>query len=263
MKITLLWLLIVNSILTIAQDTEGIQERKGLFDVIRNDRSLFTKVPQILSFDESSFSSRFRTSLFLGKRFGRQDLINSNRTNESFYSYNVKSLSINFDYYASSWFSINYKFHLNMEKRKRYDGTSSHSGSEKIPSHHLGFRFDYGNLYSQLFLSDSTRLWPLQNKSTQLYSLKQRNLGLTLGASIYITKPIAIDLFYSYAVKHDFTSQAVHSFTEPFFARVGARIYWAAKMHFGIEIYEENTKVKINHLNVRERNFAVLPYWRF
>lgn len=265
MKILLTFLLFSQIIGLHAQDSEeGVGKRRGLFEVIRKDNSLFKKVPQLPKSLEEGMFSRFRTSLFLGKRFGRQDLTNQNKTTESYYNDDGTGFSLGLDYYLNSWFSFSYQLHLNKQDSKRYDGfLVSNNNKNTLLNHDLSIGFDYGNLFLKLFYFQAKRYLPLQNQVNQLYSVNQGVFGTTVGSRIFLSDPFAIDLFYSYGISQSLKNDNLSQFESPSFSRIGGRIYWAGKMHFGIELYEEATEATINGLVVREKNFAILPYWRF
>ena len=260
MKIVLILLF---SISLHAQDEEGTGKRRSLFEVIRKDRSLFKKVSQLPSSTEEGPLSHLRTSIFLGKKFGRQDLTNSNQTTESFYNDDGTALSLGLDYYLTPWLSFSYFFHLIKEDRQRYDGFQVPNSDENLFNHELKVGVDYSNLFLQFFYSKSKRYWPIQNEINQLTTIDQGVFGVTAGSRIFLNDPIAIDLFYSYGVSQSLKSETSVSFEDSSFFRIGGRIYWAGSMHFGVELYEETSKAKISGQDIREKNFAILPYWRF
>ena len=248
-----------------AQDTEeGTGKRRSLFEVIRKDNSLFKKVPQLPKSNEEGLFSSLRTSLFLGKRFGRQDLTNLDKTTESYYNDDGTSFALGLDYYFLPWMSFSYQFQINKQERRRYDGFQVNRNRDKtLLNHDVSLGLDYGNLFLKFFYFQASRILPLQNQINELYSVNQGVFGTTVGSRIFLSNPIAIDLFYSYGISQSLKSSGFSQFEDSRFSRIGARIYWAAKMHFGIELYEEATKAVIAGLDIREKNFSILPYWRF
>ena len=239
---------------------EPVYKRRSLFEVIRKDQNTLTKVQQIPWEESLSFLNRFMFQLEVGNTYARQDLENTDKTSESYANQNQLTINFGFDFYPFQWLSLGYKASRITFKRQRYDGFAVANNEKTQFSHQTYLNLDWGNIFFRYTLLNQKRYWPITNKTNQLTEFAQSTHGPTIGSRIFLSRPLALDLYYFYGLSNSASEINPQSFS---FYQIGGKLYWAQRMHFGIEMYEQVSTIEFNSFSSREKIFAVLPYWRF
>lgn len=240
------------------------KDRRGIFEIAeREKKDLFEKVRQNPSNRDgpNDLTSVVTYRLYYGQTYSRQDLENSDQSYESFTNKKSRTFALDMNYFLSSWFNFFAKIDYIDLQKIRYDGFSVPEDKKKKVSYSFGSLVSFYNIFFSIEYLISKRFLPVQNSVNQLDRVDERTFWSTIGTRIYLKKPLALDLFFSYG-KPSLKFENL-SFDDEALYRVGARLYWASDLHFGIEVYEESFSTNVNTLKVEEQVFGLLPYWRF
>lgn len=240
------------------------KDRRGIFEIAeREKKDLFEKVRQNPSNRDgpNDLSSVVTYRLYYGQTYSRQDLENSDQSYESFTNKKSRTFAIDMSYFLSSWFNFSAQIDYIDLQKIRYDGFSVPQSEKRKMSYSFGSLVSFYNIFISVEYFISKRFLPVQNSVNQLNTVDERTFWSTIGTRIYLKKPLALDLFFSYG-KPSLKYESL-IFDDESLYRVGARLYWAGDLHFGLEVYEETFSTNVNSLKVEEQVFGLLPYWRF